>query len=200
MENHANGFAGPAVFATTHWNVVLEAGLESSPKASEAMAQLCRTYWYPLYAYVRRKGYNPEDAQDLTQDFFARLLSGRILGGLDRQKGKFRSFLLGALEHFLAREWRRTQAQKRGGGQSLFSLDAVDAESRYLLEPADELTAEKIFDWRWANTLLEMAMTRLSKECKAEGKIVLFEAAEPLLSGDDAGKSYAEIAASLNMN
>jgi len=200
MENHANGFAGPAVFATTHWTVVLEASLESSPKASEAMAQLCRTYWYPLYAYVRRKGYNPEDAQDLTQDFFARLLSGRILGGLDRQKGKFRSFLLGALEHFLAREWRRTQAQKRGGGQSLFSLDAVDAESRYLLEPADELTAEKIFDWRWANTLLEMAMTRLSKEREAEGKIVLFEAAEPLLSGDDACKSYAEIAASLNMN
>src|SRR5262249_42680606 len=120
-------------------------------------------------------------------------MTGNILGGLDRQKGKFRSFLLGAFEHFLAREWRRAQAQKRGGGQTLFSLDTVDAENRYLLEPADDLSPEKIFDWRWANTLLELAMTRLRQECQAEGKARLFEKAECLLSGDNAAEGYAQI-------
>ena len=154
MDEESGQFLAPAAFATTHWTVVLDAVQNGPSKASEAMAQLCHTYWYPLYAYVRRKGYTAHDAQDLTQEFFARLLAGNILGGLNRQKGKFRSFLLGALEHFLAREWRHSHAQKRGGGNTLFSLDAVDAEERYLLEPADDLSPEKIFDWRWANTLL----------------------------------------------
>jgi RNA polymerase sigma-70 factor (ECF subfamily) len=190
---------GRAVFATTHWSVVVEAGQSDSPKASQAMAQLCQIYWYPLYAYVRRKGYQAPDAQDLTQEFFARLLARNYVTGADRSRGKFRSYLLGALEHFLAKEWRRTHAEKRGGGRAAFSLDEMDAENRYLLEPTHELTPAKIFDRRWATILLDEAMARLSKECQADQKGNLFEAVKPLLSGDSAGASYAEIARSLNM-
>ncbi len=119
-----------AQFATTHWSVVLSAGASISPEANQSLELLCRTYWYPLYAYVRRKGYDAHIAQDLTQDFFARLLARNYLSVADRNKGKFRSFLLGCLEHFLAREWTRAHAQKRGGGQPLFSLDETDAENR----------------------------------------------------------------------
>jgi RNA polymerase sigma factor (sigma-70 family) len=189
-----------AVFATTHWSVVLQAGQEDSPKTSEALAQLCRTYWYPLYAYVRRKGYTSHDAQDLTQEFFARLLARNYLGGADRRKGKFRSFLLGAFEHFLAREWRRTQAQKRGGGQAAFSLDEVDAENRYVLEPAHELTPEKMFDRRWATTVLEEAISELRREYEARNQGELFTGLGALLSGDGASASYADMATSLGMN
>ena len=195
-----NSETGRAVFATTHWSVVVEAGQNESPKASEAMARLCETYWYPLYAYVRRKGYPAHDAQDLTQEFFARLLSRNYVTGADRRKGKFRSFLLGALEHFLAREWRRSHAEKRGGGRAPFSLDEMGAENRYLLEPSHELTPAKLFDRRWATTLLEQAMARLKEECLAEGKSALFEKVKPLLSGDSADLSYAEMARSLDMS
>jgi RNA polymerase sigma-70 factor (ECF subfamily) len=190
---------GRAVFATTHWSVVVEAGQSDSPKASQAMAQLCQTYWYPLYAYVRRKGYQAPDAQDLTQEFFARLLARNYVTGADRGRGKFRSYLLGTLEHFLAKEWRRAHAEKRGGGRADFSLDEMDAEKRYLLEPAHELTPAKIFDRRWATTVLDQAMARLARECQASGKGNLFEAVKPLLSGESAGLSYAELARSLNM-
>jgi RNA polymerase sigma factor (sigma-70 family) len=190
---------GRAVFATTHWSVVVEAGQSGSPKAFQAMAQLCQTYWYPLYAYVRRKGYQAPDAQDLTQEFFARLLARNYVTGADRSRGKFRSYLLGTLEHFLAKEWRRAHAEKRGGGRAAFSLDEMDAENRYLLEPAHELTPAKIFDRRWATILLDKAMAHLAKECQAGQKGELFEAVKPLLSGDSAGVSYAEMARSLNM-
>jgi RNA polymerase sigma-70 factor (ECF subfamily) len=190
---------GPAVFATTHWSVVVEAGQNDSPKASEAMAQLCHTYWYPLYAYVRRKGYPAPDAQDLTQEFFAWLLARNYVSAADRQKGKFRSYLLGTFEHFLAREWRRAHAEKRGGGQAVFSLDEMDAESRYLLEPAHELTPAKMFDRRWATTLLEQAMKRLEEELRAGGKGALFDKVKELLSGNAGESSYAEIALSLGM-
>ena len=162
------------------------------------MAQLCNAYWYPLYAYVRRKGYPPTDAQDLTQEFFARLLARNYVTAADRHKGKFRSFLLGTFEHFLAKEWRRAHAEKRGGGRPDFSLDERDAENRYLLEPAHELTPAKIFDRRWATTLLDQAMARLTEECRASQKDELLEKVEPLLSGDSAGASYAELARSLN--
>src|SRR6266700_543391 len=158
-------------FATTHCSIVLAAGRGDSPQASEALAQLCRAYWYPLYAYVRRKGYQTCDAQDLTQEFFARLLARNYLSVADRNKGKFRSFLLGSLEHFLAREWTKAHAQKRGGGLASFSFDEVDAENRYRLEPAHELTAEKIFDRRWATTLLDQAMSRLREECLARSVV-----------------------------
>src|SRR6266498_5100944 len=144
------GPGAPRQFTTTHWSVVLEAGQGGTPNGCEAMARLCQTYWYPLYAYVRRKGYDAAEAQDLTQEFFARLLARNYLSVADRNKGKFRSFLLGALEHFLAREWTKAHAQKRGGGRSSLSLDERDVENRYLLEPAHDLTARKMFEWRWA--------------------------------------------------
>jgi len=177
----------------------VEAGLNDSPKAFGAMTELCRAYWYPLYAYVRRKGYPAPDAQDLTQEFFARLLARNSLTVADRQKGKFRSFLLGTFEHFLAKEWRRAHAEKRGGGRAVFCLDEMDAENRYLREPAHELTPAKIFDRRWATTLLAQAMARLGEECRASQKGELFEKVEALLSGDPAEAPYAEMAGSLNM-
>jgi len=161
---------------------------------------LCRAYWYPLYVYVRRKGYAAEDAQDLTQEFFARLLARNYLNVADRNKGKFRSYLLGSLEHFLAREWTKAHAQKRGGGQAVHSLDETDAENRYLLEPAHALTAEKIFDRRWATTLLGQAMSRLREECVANHKGDLFGKVESLLSGEKGEASYADVAAALEMS
>ncbi len=190
---------GRVVFATTHWTVVLEAGHDYSPKASEAMAYLCQTYWCPLYVYLRRKGYTGPDSQDLTQEFFARLLARNYLSAADRNKGRFRSFLLGSLEHFLAREWTKGHAQKRGGGQVPFSLDQMAAENHYLLEPATDLTAEKIFDRRWATTLLDQAMAKLREECQQTQKIDLFDQVEGCLSGERGEKSYGEIAASMNM-
>jgi RNA polymerase sigma-70 factor (ECF subfamily) len=178
----------------------VQAGQTGSPGATQALSQLCRTYWYPLYAYVRRRGYNPDDAQDLTQEFFARLLARNYLIAADQRKGKFRSFLLGALEHFLAKEWRRTQAQKRGGGQPVFSLDETDAEGRYLLEPADELTPAKIFERRWATTLLEQAMNALRLEYLARGQGEVFAKLQDVLSGAGPSTSYSELGASLRMS
>ena len=188
------------MFATTHWSVILAAGDASSPRAQAALEALCRAYWYPLYVYVRRKGYAAEDAQDLTQEFFARLLARNYLNVADRNKGKFRSYLLGSLEHFLAREWTKAHAQKRGGGQAVHSLDETDAENRYLLEPAHALTAEKIFDRRWATTLLGQAMSRLREECVANHKGDLFGKVESLLSGEKGEASYADVAAALEMS
>jgi len=192
--------ANAPVFATTHWSVVVAAGRTDSSQASEAMAQLCRTYWYPLYAYMRRKGYDSHEAQDLTQEFFARLLARNYLNIADRNRGKFRSFLLGSLEHFLAREWTKAHAQKRGGGNVIFSLDEVDAENRYLLESAPELAPDKIFDRRWATTLLEQALERLRADYATDHKGNLFARLEVFLTGNAPEASYAEIAASLNMS
>ena len=200
MNSDSNiGAGAAAAFATTHWSVVVQAGENDSPKASAAMAQLCRTYWYPLYAYVRRKGYPAPDAQDLTQEFFARLLSKNYVTRADRLKGKFRSYLLGTFEHFLAKEWRRAHAEKRGGGRVDFSLDQMDAENRYLLEPAHELTPAKIFDRRWATTVLDQAMACLAQECLAGGKAKLFETVKSLLAGESADTSYAEMALLLSL-
>ncbi len=195
-----NAPASAAQFGTTHWSVVVAAGQSNSPEANRALETLCRAYWYPLYAYVRRKGYDAHAAQDLTQEFFTRLLARNYLSVADRNRGKFRSFLLGCLEHFLAREWTRAHAQKRGGGQLLFSLEETDAENRYLLEPVHELTAEKIFDRRWATTLLDQAMARLREECLAGQKGDLFEKTQNYLSGEKGEASYADLAASLGMS
>jgi RNA polymerase sigma-70 factor (ECF subfamily) len=178
--------------------MVLAAGDTKSPQAREALAELCHVYWYPLYAYVRRKGYNANDALDLTQEFFARLLGRNYLSVADRNRGRFRSFLLGSLEHFLAREWTKARAQKRGGGQAVLSLDRADAENRYLLEPSHELTPEKIFDRRWATTILDQAMGQLRRECTDSGKGELFAKVESSLSGQQGDASYAETALALN--
>ena len=186
-------------FVSTHWSVVLSAADMSAPASREALETLCGTYWYPLYAYTRRKGYSPEDAQDLTQGFFARFLEKKYLNDVDRTKGKFRSFLLACLEHFLANEWRDARAQKRGGGRGLISLDSASAEERYRLEPVEPLTPERIYERRWALTVLESAMDRLREECAAQGKAPLYAELKSVLSTEAEPASYAEKAARLNM-
>jgi DNA-directed RNA polymerase specialized sigma24 family protein len=160
-----------ARFRTTQWSIVLAAGRSSSAGAHDALAALCRTYWYPLYAYVRRQGHSPDDAQDLTQEFFARLLENNIAARADRARGKFRSFLLASLNHFLANEWRNAGARKRGRGRVVLSLDLAAGEGRYRLEPAHELTAEKLYQRRWALTLLEQTLAKLRDEFVESGKL-----------------------------
>ena len=177
----------------------LSAGGGRSPEAGRALATLCENYWFPLYAFVRRAGYSAEDAQDLTQEFFARLLAQRFLANVDRQKGKFRSFLLAALKHFLADQWDRAHAQKRGGGQTVLSFDSLDAETRYRLEPASDLTPEKMFEKQWALSLLEQVLSRLHAEMVAEGKSALFEALKDTLTGVRS-TTYAAIGAELGMS
>jgi len=185
-------------FATTHWSMVVSAGRSRSPEASRALATLCENYWFPLYAFVRRSGHTAEDAQDLTQEFFARLLAQRFLAKADRQKGKFRSFLLGTLKHFLADQWDRVRAQKRGGGQTVISFDSLDAEARYRLEPASDLTPERMFEKQWALSLLDHVLSRLHAEMAAAGKSALFEAVKDTLTGVRS-ITYAAIGAELGM-
>ena len=151
-------------FTTTHWSVVLAAGDPRSPQAGEALETLCRAYWYPLYVYVRRRGYGVEDAQDLTQTFFARFVEKGSFELADPARGRFRTFLLHALEHFLINEWKRAHRLKRGGGKPSLSLDADDAEHRYASEPAARLTPERAYEKRWAMTLLEQVLAALRQE------------------------------------
>lgn len=172
------------VFATTHWSVVLAAGQGTDTRAAAALEQLCRTYWYPLYAYVRREGYCADDAQDLTQEFFARLLARNSLAHVAPQKGKFRSFLLASLRHFLSDQRDRSRAVKRGGGVEVLSLDGQEAEGRYRLEPVERLDGEKIYERRWAMALLEQALNRLREESTAAGKAHLFEHLRSFVAGD----------------
>ncbi len=186
-------------FTTTHWSLVLAASGSEDTHSREALAQLCQVYWYPLYAFVRRHGHGPHDAQDLTQEFFVRLLEKDYLRDVDRSKGKFRSFLMVALKHFLSKERARGKTLKRGGGQRLLSLDIISAEDRYRREPEDNLTAEKLFEHRWALTLLDRVLTRLSEEYEASGKATMFEQLQGCLTGDSDLLPYAELARRLGM-
>jgi RNA polymerase sigma-70 factor (ECF subfamily) len=186
-------------FLTTHWSVVLAAAGQPSATADEALERLCRAYWYPLYAHVRRRGHGPDEAQDLTQAFFARLLEKSFLRAADRNKGRFRSFLLAALDHFLTNEWRRGQARKRGGGKVLFSIDDAANEHRYVHEPHHDETPERLFERRWAFTVLERAMQRLESEYTACGKAEHFEALKSLIGGDRADLPHSVIAARLRL-
>ena len=179
-------------FAQTRWSMVLAAGGEGA-QAGEALERLCATYWYPLYAFVRRQGKSAHDAQDLTQGFFARLLEKKDLAAVDRAKGKFRSFLLAAIQHYLANEWDRAHTQKRGGGVTLLSIDDAEAERRYHEEPAEQITAEQLFDRRWALTLLDQVLKRLGDEMQREGKAAQFDALKFCLTGE-CGAAYEEIA------
>lgn len=192
--------ARQAVFATTHWSVVLTAGRQDTARAENALAKLCQTYWYPLYAYVRRRGYSAEDAQDLTQEFFARLLQRQSLASADPNRGRFRSFMLGVMNHFLADEWNKARAQKRGGGAKLLPLQFDTAETRYGHEPADKTTPEQNYERRWAMTLLEAVLCRLADEYKQEGRAELFAELNPCLVGERTGQPYAELAARLGVN
>ena len=163
------------------------------------MEKLCRTYWFPLYAYVRRRGYNPEDAQDLTQEFFARLLEQNWLAQADQQRGRFRSFLLAALSHFLANEWDKARAQKRGGAVQIVPLQLDSAETRYGQEPAEPLTPEECYERRWALALLDEVLNALRKEHVAAGTEEMFDALKPCLVGDRQAQPYAALAANLGM-
>lgn len=184
-------------FATTHWSMVLAAGNQASPDYTRALSALCETYWYPLYAYLRRRGYDKQQAEDYTQDFFAALLEKQGLGKADPKLGKFRSFLLASLKNFLADEWGRKQAQKRGGGIKVSSLDFDEGQTRYGREPVDDLSAEKLFERSWAQAILAQALTRLKAEFAAEGKQDLFEQLKTYLTAQDA--PYRDTAAVLNM-
>jgi RNA polymerase sigma factor (sigma-70 family) len=188
-----------AAFVTTHWSVVLAATRSDTTRAQTALARLCQTYWYPLYAYVRRRGYQPEDAQDLTQEFFARLLEKQWLAEADRERGRFRTFLLSALSHFLANEWDKARAQKRGGAVRAVPLQLSSAETRYGQEPADPITPEQIFDRRWALALLDEVLSRLREEHIAADTSRLFEALKPCLVGDRQAQPYSALAAKLGM-
>lgn len=187
-------------FATTHWTVVLSAAQGGSPRADDALARLCQSYWYPLYAYVRRQGNSPHDAQDLTQAFFARLIAKNYLGDVNRAKGRFRSFLLASLKHFLANEWDKARALKRGGGQTIVPLEVETAERRYSLEPADPHSPDKIFERRWALTLLEQVLGRLRAEYSAQGKGALFEGLKDSLTGDRSTLRYAELGGAVGLS
>jgi RNA polymerase sigma-70 factor (ECF subfamily) len=186
-----------AQFTTTHWSVVLGAQQPHSAQAFEALSSLCQTYWYPLYVYVRRQGYDPHEAQDLTQEFFARFLESNSVQSVNPAKGKFRSYLLACMNHFLAKEWNRAHRQKRGGGCAIVSLNDDSAEQRYKKEPATECTPEKMFERRWALTLLDAAMSRLESECRARGRSELFDALKAFIAGDSADETYASVAARL---
>jgi DNA-directed RNA polymerase specialized sigma subunit, sigma24 homolog len=187
-----------AVFATTHWSVVL-AAQSPSPAADEALEKLCRTYWWPLYGFVRRHGYDPEEAQDLTQGFFAMLLERRDLNVVRQEKGRLRSYLLVSLKNFLAKAKRRELAVKRGEGRALVPLDELLARERADLEPADTLTADRIYERRWALTLLEQVLTRLESEFRSAGNAKLFDCLKEFLSDEPGRRSQAEIAAELDM-
>jgi DNA-directed RNA polymerase specialized sigma24 family protein len=190
----------PRVFNTTHWSVVLAAGEGDSEPARSALESLCQAYWYPIYVYVRRKGHGPDDAQDLTQEFFAQLISKDHVRLADRKKGKFRTFLLATLDYFLAREWSRAHRQKRGGGFLFVSLDQLAPEERYRLEPADNDTPEKKFLRQWALTLLGHTMNALQKECEANSKAAMFREVSNLLSGERDEGAYARISQQLCMS
>lgn len=188
------------LFTATHWSVVLAAREEASPRATDALAQLCRTYWYPLYAYIRRRGHEPQDAQDLTQEFFARLLEKGFLKAVRQEGGRFRWFLLSALKRFLINEWNREHAAKRCGLYAVVSLDEKTAEGRYRLELCDEATPDKLFDRSWAMTLLEEAQDRLRREYETGGRGLIFEQIKVFLSGDRAPHSHAEVGTLLGMS
>ncbi|HEY3864175.1 MAG TPA: sigma-70 family RNA polymerase sigma factor [Verrucomicrobiae bacterium] len=187
------------IFATTRWSVVLAAGHRSTPETNAALEELCRTYWYPLYAFVRRHGHSREDAEDLTQSFFARFLQKNHLEKLRSEHGKFRAFLVASLKHFLANEWDSANRQKRGGGIPTLSLDWQDADARYQIDPADNLSPDKIYDRAWAVTLLARVIARLREEHAADGKAPLFDRLKPFLTVGKGDISCAQAAAELGM-
>jgi DNA-directed RNA polymerase specialized sigma24 family protein len=189
-----------ATFATTHWSVVLTASRTDTTKAHDALEQLCRTYWYPIYAHIRRRGFSPPDAEDLTQGFFLRLLKSKSIARADKSRGRFRSFLLGAVSHFLTDEWDKGQARKRGRGQPFFALDVATAESRLQLEAGHTETPDKAFDREWATTLLGLVLGRLEAEYRIENKAELFDCLKQTLTGTRESQPYALLATQLQMS
>ena len=193
-----NAYHGPAAFITTHWSVVLEAQGES-PAAQEALEKLCRAYWWPIYSFIRREGARPEEAEDLTQSFFALLFERRDLEGVRREKGRLRSFFFASLKNFLAKERRYAAAAKRGEGRALIPLDELLARKCADLEPADTLSADRIFERRWALAVLEQVLARLEEEYCAVGNARMFEQLKKLLMDEADRPSQVEIAHEFGM-
>ena len=191
---------GGSRFATTHWSVVVAAGSPESSGYKQALETLCQTYWFPLYAYLRRHGYDTHEAEEHTQAFFARILEKQNLRLADPARGKFRSFLLATLRHFLADERDRARAKKRGGGRKVLSIDLQEAESQYILEPADRLSPEKLFDKSWALTVLDRTMARLKAELASKNKQDLFEHLKTHLAAEKGSVPYSSVAAELGMS
>jgi RNA polymerase sigma-70 factor (ECF subfamily) len=205
MPRHASNVEGNATtdhqwFATTHWSVVLSAGQAGSSQVSESLEKLCRSYWPPLYSYIRRQGHGPEDAKDLAQAFFAKLLQKNFWARADPQKGRFRSFLLTALRHFMADERDRGRTAKRGGGLSFISLDEQASEERFRDGLSQNLSSEQQFDRQWAATVLEQARTKLRRECVASGKSALYNRVSLVGGQNESAVPYAVIAKELGMS
>jgi RNA polymerase sigma factor (sigma-70 family) len=190
---------GPRMFPVTQWTMVLAAGGTASPESAAALERLCSSYWYPLYAFVRRGGHSPPDAEDLTQEFFARLLEHNWVADADRHKGRFRSFLLMAMKRFLAKEWDKAQTLKRGSQVQFVPLQLDTAESRYTREPADTATPEQVFEKQWAMAVLESVLKRLREDYVHDNKGALFHTLEPCLIGGREAQPYAALAAQLGM-
>ncbi len=185
-------------FASTHWSVVLAAAQTASPEAEAALEKLCVAYWYPLYAYLRRSGRTPHEAEDLTQQFFAtRIVTKRVLRDLQPGAGRFRSWLLTSLQNMVKNEWEKARAVKRGGAQPHFPLDFQSAEGRYVAEPSHDLTPEKLYERSWALTLLDVTVDQLHEKYRREDKEVLFDELKLFLPGEHSTRSYSEVAARL---
>jgi RNA polymerase sigma factor (sigma-70 family) len=199
MSSHVSSGDVPRVFPNTRWSVVLAATQGQSPESTAALEAICRAYWYPLYAYVRRCGQSPHDAQDLTQEFFCRLLEKRWLDSADPEKGRLRTFLVVALKHFMSNEWRRASAQRRGGAQAHAQFDTSFAETQYAADTSS-LAPEETFDRQWALTLLDMTMGRLREEFAAASKPGDFEALKNCLLAGRGTIDYAAVAAKLGLN
>lgn len=192
--------SSPEQFHTTCWSVILAAHDGEPQEARDALAALCAAYWYPLYAFVRRKGHDPDHSQDLVQGFFTRLMEKGDLASVDRSKGKFRSFLMAACSHYLANERDKERAKKRGGDRPLVSIDALTAEGRYRREPVHDLTPERLFDRQWAITLLDQVLAQLELEMSRAGKSRQFAVLQPALLGGGKRVPYAEIAVTLSIS
>jgi RNA polymerase sigma factor (sigma-70 family) len=201
-QEHGSIPGDPAQFRTTRWSAIFVAAQSQMPGSHEALTALCRDYWYPVYAFARRAGHAPPDAQDLTQGFFLSLLQRRMLKRADPSRGKFRSFLLASFKYYLCDEADRARALKRGGDREFVFLDAADAETRYQYEPADQLTPEKIYDARWAITLLTRAVDRLREEFIASGEMSRFEVLRPFVGAEtgQAPPTYEEVAKTLGIS
>lgn len=200
MSSQISSIESPQIFPQTRWSVVLAARRQPSAESAAALEDFCRAYWYPLYAYVRRSGRSPHDAQDLTQEFFCRLLEKRWLDSVDREKGRLRTFLIVTLKHFMANEWRRASAQRRGGGQSQMEFDTVFAESRYAADPSANVAVDETFDKEWALTLLDLTVNRLRAEVSATRKPEDFEVLKGCLMAARGSIDYADVVARLGVN
>jgi RNA polymerase sigma-70 factor (ECF subfamily) len=200
MTSDADSSTPGDIFATTHWTVVLAAGRCSTPQSDRALEELCRSYWFPLYAYVRRRGHTREDAEDLTQAFFARFLEKNYLGAIESEKGKFRAFLLASMKHFLANEWDKSQTQKRGGSMTHLSLDWQTADTQFQIASTAEPSPDKAFDREWAVALLEKVVQRLQAECEADGRGKQFAELRVFLTVGKGALPYASAAKSLGVD